>query len=139
MLHWRASTCQITEDRDGHRYLEQDCHKAPSVHCAHTYTYDASSTSHKRRRELFPVQLRCEGGGDLLALDGAPFEKSCRLPAGTEGVWVVTMRDASQSLLGKSFRRVRLLASAPPRNINVRAGIEYVDDVRPPWTQTFSG
>ena len=44
------------------------------------------------------------------------------------GVWVVTMRDRSRNLIGKSFRRVRLPRAARLRSIHVSSGIEFLDD-----------
>ena len=101
----------------------QDCHKAPDVGIPHTYVYVPHTSTRRSRFEL-RAQLRCEGGGHLVDYNGSTFGKNEKLPIGTEGIWVTTMRDARQTLLGKSFRQVRLVEEAWARQISV-ARIEY--------------
>lgn len=113
---WRV--LELIRDRGLHEFqwLVQDNHVVASSRCPQTYIYTHDSSRAGRKRPLVPggLTVTTEGGGHFWTENGA----SGAAPAGTEGVFACSARDAhGELLLGKCFRRARLVRDVTDRSV----------------------
>ena len=107
------------------QWLVQDNHVVASSRCPQTYIYTHDASRAGRKRPLIPggLTITTEGGGHFWTENGA----SGAAPAGTEGVFACSARDAhGELLLGKCFRRARLVRDVSDRSVK-KADVEYLD------------
>lgn len=107
-------------------WLVQDNHVVPSSRAPHTYIYTHEAGRAGRKRPLPPggLTITTEGGGHFWTENG----QSGAAPAGTEGVFACSARDAQgELLLGKCFRRARLKRHVTDRSVK-KADVDYIDN-----------
>ena len=107
-------------------WMVQDNHIVPSAGSAHTYIYahEHGRTGRKRPLMLGGITITTEGGGHFWTENG----QSGSAAPGTEGVFACSARDAhGEMLLGKCFRRARLLRQVSDRSVK-KIDVEYVDN-----------
>ena len=107
-------------------WLVQDNHVVPSSRAPHTYIYTHEAGRAGRKRPLPPggLTITTEGGGHFWTENG----QSGAAPAGTEGVFACSARDAQgELLLGKCFRRARLKRHVSDRSVK-KADVDYIDN-----------
>jgi hypothetical protein len=115
-----------TEGLDEFGWMLQDHHGVPSATCPHTYVYthDAGRSGRKRPLLNSGLTITTEGGGHFWTENG----QSGAAAPGTEGVFACSARDAQgELLLGKCFRRARLLRHVADRSVK-KADVEYLDN-----------
>ena len=108
---------------DAVRFLVQDTHLAPHVNCPHSYIY-RNNEAKRRSVPLNGLRVEVDGGGHFWTPDWT----SGAAPEGSEGMFACSARDPhGAALLGKCFRRARLVRAVGDRS--VKAGdVHYMDD-----------
>ena len=114
---WQILELIRTRGLQEFQWMVQDNHVVASSRCPQTYIYTHDSSRAGRKRPLLPggLTITTEGGGHFWTEGGA----SGAAPAGTEGVFACSARDAhGELLLGKCFRRARLVRDVSDRSVS---------------------